>query len=118
MTALTGRRWKLVLASAPLWPIAWLLVLVALVRMKYGFWPSYSHPDPDILSSPLVVLDVLLLPFLLAAPAAILGSVAVTIHAFYKRRWDWCLPLTVCCFVLFVSWLWFDPGGFLSWWAD
>ena len=67
---------------------------------------------------PLIVLDIAVLPLLILAPLALLGSLAAAIHAWYARRWDWRLVLTAASFVVFVLWIRFDPGGLFEWWID
>jgi hypothetical protein len=109
-------RSHMILASVPLWPIAWMLMLACVIRATFGFWPG--HGPPNKLRGPIVVLEKILLPLLLCAPLAVLGSVGVAIHAWYARRWNWCLPLTVGCFVAFVAWLRIDPGGLFEWLMD
>jgi len=74
--------------------------------------------DPGNLPWPLQVLDAALLLFLLGAPMAVLASAAFTVHAWHARRLDWCFPLTVCCFAVFIAWFHHDPGGLLTWWCD
>jgi hypothetical protein len=64
------------------------------------------------------VLDMAVLPLLILAPVAVLGSLAAAIHSWYTRRWDWRLLLTAASFGVFVAWIGFDPGGFVEWWAD
>jgi hypothetical protein len=86
--------------------------------MRLGYWPGYGHPDPQNLPWPLSVLDVAVLPLLILAPVAVLGSFAAIIHAWYVRRWDWRLALTAVSFTVFVAWLRFDPGGLFQWWID
>ena len=96
----------------------WLVVFATLARVKLGYWPSYGHPDPGSLTFPWTVLDIAVVPLLICAPIAILVSAAAAIHAWYRRRWDWRLLLTVATFVAFVAWMRFDPGGLFEWWAD
>jgi hypothetical protein len=61
-------RWELALASAPLWPIGWLIVFASAARVKLGYWPSYAHPDPTTLHW--LPADIMVLPLLLLAPLA------------------------------------------------
>ena len=96
------------IACAPIWPIVWLLGFATTGRLKLGFWPSYSHPDPSHLH--LLPLDVAILPLCLVAiiaPPVALG-LALVADAYYDG------PL----FVGFVLWMAFDPGGFFEWWLD
>jgi len=110
------KRWLLVLATVPLWPIVWLLVFATAARLKLGYWPSYDHPDPKDLHWP--IPDIAVLPLLFLAPIALSVTLGGCLRAWYSRRWDWRLMLTVCSFVVFVLWLRFDPGGLFNWWAD
>jgi hypothetical protein len=108
-------RWPLVLATVPLWPIVWLILLASLARLKLGYWPSYGHPDPKDLNWPIPDMTG---PLLLLAPIAAGVALAAGIRAWYVRRWNWRFLLTVCSFAVFVLWFLFDPGGLFEWWAD
>jgi hypothetical protein len=112
------KTWPFMLASVPLWPILWLLAFAGLARVELGYWPSYDHPDPSSLKWPWSILDIGVLPLLVLAPLAVLGSLAASVHAWYVSRWDWRLLLTAACFVVLLAWLQFDPGGFFAWWLD
>jgi hypothetical protein len=104
----------LVLATVPLWPVVWLVVLASLARLRLGFWPSYAHPDPKDLHWP--VLDVRLL---LLAPAPVLIAVGVALRRRVSGRADWrLLRWAVGSFLILVLWLVLDPGGFVEWWLD
>jgi hypothetical protein len=110
------KSWLLVLASAPVWPILWLLVFASLARVKLGFWPSYNNPDPKNLNWP--IWDVPVFPLLLFAPLVLIGSLILAIYRWYTGRRDRHFLLTLMCFLALIAWLRFDPGGFVEWWAD
>jgi hypothetical protein len=85
--------------------------------MKLGFWPRYSHPDPTDLHWP--ILDNTLLPLFLLAPVVLLVSLILAFRRRFAGRQDWRIfLLTFVSFVILISWLKFDPGGFVEWWLD
>ena len=112
------RRWPVVLATVPLWPIVWLLIAATVARLRLGYWPSYNRPDPSEIS--LLILDVPVFPLLLASPLAVLLSLVLALRWWYVGRSDWKPTglVAVASFLILVAWLWLDPGGFFEWWAD
>lgn len=112
-----AKKWPLVLATVPLWPMPALLTFATLVRLQLGFWPHNGGPDPANFRW-LWLLDVAVGILFLLAPAALLVATAAAIHAWYAARWDWRLLLTVVSFAALALWIHFDPGEFLAWWMD
>jgi hypothetical protein len=110
-------RWELALASAPLWPIGWLILFASAARVKLGYWPSDAHPDPTTLHW--FPADFMVLPLLLFSPIAVFASVIVAIFQMADGRSGWSVCLkTMASFGVLFLWLRFDPGGFFVWWAD
>ena len=110
---------SLVLAAVPL---AWLFVAYLFVlraRLRLGYWPRPSHPDPGDLGFTLhgavVWLGMFLFPVV---------GLAVTGFAIYRQRVDADFPFRSVLSVLGLSLLVFflvvftDPGSFLTWFLD
>ena len=119
MTAVNKRRrWPLILATVPLWPIVWLLVAATVARLKLGYWPSYNRPDASNILP--VILDLPLLLLLLVSPLTVMLSLGLALRSWYVGRSDWKrLPLvTLTSFLILMAWIWFDPGRFFTWWSD
>jgi hypothetical protein len=76
------------LATFSLWPLAWLLVFVVCARIRLGFWPRYSRPDPADLHWPFLDMPPMLL--MLVVPFALLASLFGTFRRWEKTgRVDW-----------------------------
>jgi hypothetical protein len=97
------KQWPWVLATVPLWPIVWLILIATIADFKLGYWPRYDHPDPKDLNWP--IPDMVVGPMLFLAPVALVIALAAGIRGWYTRRWDWHLLLTVCSFAVLVLWL-------------
>ena len=111
------KRWPLVLATVPMWGIAWILISAAVARVQLGFWPRYGHPDPKELRGSLF-FEVVGLALYLLAPVAVLMSLAALFRSWYRGQPDWRHLLTACFFGLLIAWVHFDPGGFVDWFFD
>jgi len=111
------RRWPIILASAPLWPIIGIFVLASVARLKLGYWPSNSHPDPKDLFWPVLVAVPAYLVFLLA-PIGLVISLIIAFISWYDGRGDWRFLVTPVSFLLLLLWMYFDPGGLFLWWMD
>ena len=101
----------------PLWPIIWIVVLASVARLKLGFWPSYDHPDPKDLHWPVLGNGEAVWLFLLALIGLVISLVA-TLYSWYTGRRDWRFFPTFVSFLVLVLWIYADPGGLFSWWAD
>jgi hypothetical protein len=112
------RRWPLLVATLPLWPIAWLLLSASAARLTLGYWPSYNRPDPKDVSP--LILDVPVLPLLLLSPLAVVTSVIIAFRDWYCGRtaWSGVAFAAVGSFLVLVVWLRLDRGGFFEWWFD
>lgn len=109
----TARRWPIVLATVPLWPIGWVALLASVARLLLGHWPSYGHPDPKDVFGPIPILGLIVL-----TPLPLIDVFGAGLHARGTRRCDWRILLTVCSFAVFVLWFVFDPWGLGDWMAD
>ena len=129
LTLLLSVRARSRLAAAYRMPLCGYGVLVlggAIVALKVGHWPWYSHPDPKVLHWPLLTTPVALISFtaLFAIPIgaiALLGTMArlewtnssETQWRTLKRNAAW-LGLGVCAWGFDIA----RDGGLLSWIMD
>ncbi len=110
-------KWSIVLATAPLWPIAWLIGFASLARVKLGVWPRYDQPDPQDLHWPF--LDIPPLLMFLLVPVALLVLLIIVSRRWIAGHRDWTTILVaIGSFTVLVLWLRLDPGGFIEWWLD
>ena len=111
------RRWPFILASVPLWPIIWIFVFASVARLRLGFWPSSTHPDPKDLFGFLGYFPATG-NLLLVAPVGLVISLIVAFLSWYTGRRDWGCLLTPVSFLVLVLWIYWDPGGLFVWWTD
>ena len=110
------RRWSIILASAPLWPIIYIFVLASVARLRLGFWPYWVHPDPKELFWPILGYGAIWV--LVLAPIGLVISLIVAFVSWYDGRRDWRFLVTPVSFLLLLLWMRFDPGGLFLWWMD
>ena len=111
----------LTLAGLPAYALIAFYLFVAVVRIQFGYWPWYGHPDAGTFDGLTLGADVAVLALLMLGALGVVVWVPVGFASLVFRRFAR-LRKPVGVFV--VAWVglmllaWLDPGAFFEWYTD
>jgi hypothetical protein len=107
------------LSSLPALTLAAMMTLALHVRILLGHWPVVYRDSPDgaLLGLHIRAAGYLLWSSMITAPFWLLSLIAAVLTK-QRRTALTMVLLFLIPSLIFGSWFWFDPGGFIEWFLD